>query len=336
MDSASQSAPLALSIESAPTLNPESWQAAVDLAHVQLRGVSDPQTGAESYRIEDVKLAGAWQLSASHPEFGGLSGLAALASSQLLAVTDQGGWVWIELDPATGIPNGQGRYSKIQGRKTESSSSGSYHSAEALAYHRGVAFVGFEQDHRVEAFRIRECDSQAEALQLTKVHSPFGSKTTLHPDQGIQALHIDHTQDGLVAALQARDANGYAVSGHLTKSGFLAPIILENESPDSVLTGSDTVGVITAELRRLSQSDSEMGAKITVKVGSIQLVDITLEAPLLMGNFQAIAIGRSPEQAYRLWVVSDDEFKRSEQHTLLYAIDLISTNAPKETGQPQA
>jgi len=277
--------------------------------------LGDPDIRAET--ISGMELTGVWHLTAVNEDFGGLSGLDVLTSGSLLAVTDDGKFVWIGIDSETGAPDGIGSIAYMRDRNGKIFTSKRAADAEDLALRDGIAFVSFEQEHRIHAYDLETCGVAAHAghvVNLIKVVDRY----VLQNNRGPEMLAFEG--DTLVAGFEVHSQGGSPI-GHVRVDGTLGDLRRTSQPGLFLLTGMDANADLIAYVFR--SYDPIRKSRIIVRVdrGDQRIANARLESPLPVDNIEAIAIGTSPSGATRLWLLSADNFN-DEQRTLLMALDL--------------
>lgn len=282
--------------------------------------VIEAERGSSSARerqLTGLTLAGAWQLESSESNFGGLSGLDVLPSGSLLAITDAGAFVWIGVDPDTGTPDGLGSIAYMRDMDGDYFANKRDADSEGLSLRDGLAFVSFEQDHRVAAFNLERCGSAARAAPVVNLAPVVGGKI-LSSNGGPEALALH--DDALRAGFEFRKSGGSPV-GTLNRDGTLADLTYTTQADPFVATGMDAEGALTAHLFRAYDPVRGPRAIVQVDRGDQRIADAILKQPLPVDNFEGVAIGESPNGQVRVWIISDDNFN-PDQRTLLLALDL--------------
>ena len=282
--------------------------------------VIDAERGSDSAQqmnLEGLSLAGAWHLKAENDEFGGLSGLDVLRSGSLLAVSDDGKFIWIGIDPVTGAPDGIGSIAYMRNTKGEIFPTKRSADAEDLAYRDGVAFVSFEQTHRIEAYDLEGCGTAAHAARLVKLDEVVDGDV-LRNNRGAEGLAFEG--DTLQVGFEAH-ASGGSPLGIVRVDGTLANFERTRQPLLYMLTGLDGADGLQAQVFRAY--DPARGARAIVRVRQDEtlIAEANLKPPLPVDNFEAVAIGEAPNGARRIWLLSDDNFSQ-DQRTLLLALDL--------------
>jgi hypothetical protein len=282
--------------------------------------VIEAERGTEAARqknLQRMTLAGAWQLKSENAEFGGLSGLDQLRSGSLISVTDDGKFVWIGIDPTTGAPDGIGSIAYMRDQDGEIFPNKRTADAEDLAFRDGLAFVSFEQDHRIMAYDLESCGAAARAATVAKLNKVV-DRRALENNRGAEALAF--AGDTLMAGFEARRKGGSPI-GTVRVDGTLADLTRTEQPSMYMLTGMDSAGDLTAFVFRAY--DPVRGARVLVSLerAGREIAAADLRSPLPVDNFESIAIGQNPSGGTRLWILSDDNFSY-DQRTLLLALDL--------------
>lgn len=299
--------------------------AAVLAAHQQIRTLPDRPLlpAAEvslSYRPVQLssargplRLAGAWELEASDPRLGGLSGLA-LDGGRLLAVGDRGAIVRFDMPSASrprillaDLREGPGDWGRKWARD-----------AESLALDpRGRGWwVGYEQRHSLWLYD----DRFGRALASVNLRGRGWGD-----NRGAEGL-LAETDSLLVAAENGRDA--IAVG-----SGGIERLELEAgaEVADAALApdGSAWLLLRSKGWRGISQSIAPLE-----KVGASYRAGSGWPLPqAAFDNYEGMAIARLPGGGWRFWLVTDDGH-RIMARTLLVALDLSNPSDTRKARRP--
>lgn len=272
---------------------------------------------ARQNQLQGLTLAGAWQLESKEKDFGGLSGLSVLHSGSLLAINDSGAFVWIGVDPETGHPDGIGAISYMRDTRGNFFANKRDGDSEGLDVRDGLAFVSFEQDHRISAFDLERCGATARAARVVNL-PPVLEGAVLADNRGPEALSL--AGDTLSVGYELRKSGGSPV-GTVNADGSLSNIEVTEQPLLFLMTGLDVEDDVTAKIFRAY--DPVRGARVILQVdrAGIRIGDGTFKRPLPVDNFEGVAIGKSPSGADRIWLISDDNFS-ANQRTLLLALDL--------------
>ena len=275
--------------------------------------------------LPGARFVGGWHLESREPAFGGLSGLAwDGAQKRLLAVTDRGAFVALELED--GQPAGA-RLAPM--RFADAAAAGKAgRDAEGLALYRGIALVSFEHRHEVLAFAVADCGAAARGVPVAAFTAAIvGLTRPLNANHGAEGLAVGN--DGSVLlALETQD-DGLPLARLLANGGAqVVGRIAPRGRP--VLTGLDGAGTqLYAVLR-----DYLPGIGNTIEAIALPAGDgvpdtgtprrvLRLTPQHGTDNIEGIALVRREDGGLRLWLVSDDNFA-SRQRTLLYAFDLAA------------
>jgi len=300
---------------------------AVPLPAITLSVTSVSLTGIEpAADLPGAGFAGGWHLTSSDPAFGGLSGLAARGDGGLLAVTDRGAFVAIDL--AGGAPAA----ARLAPMNLGAGASRRARDAEGLALRDGLALVSFEHEHRVLAFDVERCGAAAGAVSVAAFgENVAGLKRRLAANSGAEGLALAPGGE-LLLALETHDAGlplaELAVDGSARLLARLAP------RGRPVLTGIDaTEDTLYAVLRDYLPG---VGNHIEVialpfhrgkpDAGAARRV-LQLAPRHGTDNFEGLAITTRGDGGLSLWLVADDNFS-ARQRTLLYAFELKGPTPP--------
>ncbi|MEL6414235.1 MAG: esterase-like activity of phytase family protein [Pseudomonadota bacterium] len=271
---------------------------------------------ARDLNLSGVSLAGAWHLE-SESGFGGLSGLDVMRSGSLLAIADNGKFVWIGIDPETGAPDGVGSMAYMHDGEGNVWSDKLAADAEGLSFRDGLALVSFERDHRVEAYDLEGCGAAARAALVGRLDTVVDGNR-LGDNRGPEALAL--TGDQLSLGFESHASGGSPV-GDLRTDGTLNDLSRTEQPALYLLTGMDAADGLTVKIFRAY--DPVQGPRGQVQVESAEglIAEAKLKKPLPVDNYEGIAIGKAPSGQTRIWLISDDNFSNS-QRTLLLALDL--------------
>lgn len=283
--------------------------------------VSLGEAGQIARRIpQSVNIAGAWELSSSHANFGGLSGLALIPEAEgggLLAVTDAGAFVWLDLED--GAP-ASAQLAYMQGLDGSQYTGKSAGDAEGLVYWGGLALVSFERDFRIEAFALAACGGNARGAPVAALPDRYGNRS-VDVNQGPEALFL--TPDGALGfgyegMLGTSPIGRVLADGSAEWTGETAPAPLAHG-----LVGMEQVAMPDGSVRTLQLFrawDPLQGNRIRLVWGEGEEDSLSLARPLLVDNFEGIA-AEATGTGLRVWIVSDDNFS-PRQRTLLFVFDI--------------
>lgn len=272
---------------------------------------------ARDTQLNGLTLAGAWQLESKESDFGGLSGLAVTPSGELLAINDAGAFIWIDIDPETGSPQGAGAIAYMRDAQGKFFANKRDGDSEGLDFRDGLALVSFEQDHRIAAFDLGRCGSAARAAPVVNL-TPVLEGTLLADNRGPEALSL--IGDHLSVGYEMRKSGGSPV-GTVNSDGSLSSVETTEQPLLYLMTGMDVEGDVSARIFRAY--DPIRGARVILEVDQQgqRIAEAMFKRPLPVDNFEGVALGKIPAGATRIWLISDDNFS-ANQRTLLLALDL--------------
>lgn len=266
-----------------------------------------------------ARLAGAWELASSDPNFGGLSGLAIEDGSTLLAVTDAGGWV--RIGTSVGAPYAA-TIGYMRGASGQFLSGKEENDAEGLVVRDGIALVSFERDFRIEAFAVGTCGAGAKAVEISALPETFDGGA-IDANEGPEALVL--TPEGhLKAGFEGASSSLSPISRVLASGNSEWTGQLSDNPKGFALVGMDAVRLAdgaTRDVQLYRAFDPLRGARSVLVWGPGESQRLTLSRPVLTDNFEGLAAEVLETGELRLWIVSDSNFNKL-QRTLLYAFDV--------------
>jgi hypothetical protein len=307
----------------------------------------------------ELTLVAGFHVTSPDKRFGGLSGLDILDNGNLLAVSDVGDFVWIDLAP-DGVTPVSARLSKMRDASGAPLANAADSDAEGLTVNGGMALVSFEFNHRILAFDLGKCGSAARGAPIA--FGPYGQPLP----QAFADAGIPFDENQGAEALGITD-DWYLFIGSETKLGELNMMSARpiEEEPDFDLRvgvdAPDFVGldVLPATYQgrdvrtfMLYRSFSPLaGAAISIietdyrrhldKAGFFRRFEgeldershnwfvetgwrefAKLDEYVTIDNFEGIAAKQMPDGRVRLYIVSDDNFSDG-QRTLLMVFDTI-------------
>ena len=311
--------------------------------------------------VGELMFVGGFHLTSDDSRFGGLSGIDVLDNGNLLAVSDEGEFVWIDLDK-DGVKPIAARMAPMRDAAGATLSGKADGDSEGLAVNGGMALVSFERNHRVLAYDVGACGAAARGAPLT-----IDGRSSAMPD-GFRAARIGVSENqGPEAAAITRD--WYLFTGLETKTGNESPLSARPiEAPFDFnlrvgegvpeLVGLDVLEVndrpradVRAYSLHRSASNRLAGNAITVMETYFdRYLDQSNLPARVMGdieershyrfrengrrrltelnflfnidNFEGIAARQMPDGRVRLYIVSDNNFAQG-QRTLLYVFDVV-------------
>lgn len=275
-------------------------------------------------RLPDgVTYVGGWQLTADNKGFGGLSDLALDKDGNLLAVVDDGTFVWIGL--GDGTPDGTGKLAYMLSADGQMLQGKTLGDAEGLSIRDGLAIVSFERTHRVSAFALDACGAAAREAEISALPDTWSGRK-VDDNSGAEALTV--TPEGNVLFGFETVENGVSPIGAVTgpdKAGWTGETA---PNPSGyAFVGFDTVNTGGSdETYWLFRSYDPIRGNRNILSWNGGKTEIVLTKPLATDNYEGITAEDRGNGVTRLWIVSDDNFN-PRQRTLLLAFDIA---APSE------
>ncbi|MFN2329090.1 MAG: esterase-like activity of phytase family protein [Chromatocurvus sp.] len=287
----------------------------------------DPETD-----LPAAVFVGGWHLTSPDPAFGGLSGLVVEPDGNLLALSDEGAFVWIEL--VDDVPVEAARIAQMRNAAGDVITDKQWRDAEGLDLSDGIAFVSFEREHRLLAFNLAGCGAAARGAEVARFGSRIAGMSDAMPaNRGAEGVALT-TEGELLLAIESPDAGLPIAQLDALGGARLVGRIARRGAP--VLTGIDRIGdTLYAVLRSYTPLVGNTIDVVSFPLpGGEQILParriLRLQPKHGTDNFEGIALQRRDEGNLRLWLVSDDNFS-SRQRTLLYAFDL---RAPVPDNEP--
>lgn len=274
-----------------------------------------------SHWIDGMELLGAWALEATPGSFGGLSGLDVLPSGDLLAVSDAGALIEIGFDQAAMAPTGQADLSFLRGADGEMLTGKSEADSEGLHLDGDFALVSFERNHRVLAFARGICGSNARGVLVSDIGSSPATLSRSIPNNSgaegltalrgkvIAGLEVVVDQLGPVGVVDSDGAMQFAARPWI--DGESLPLVGLDAAGDTLFSLHRTYNPLTGNSILINQIEADGQRTVLGRIAR----------PLLVDNFEGIAVHDTADGERRLFIVSDDNFSDSQQ-TLLYAFRL--------------
>lgn len=300
--------------------------------------------------IGRLNFVAGFHLTSGDKRFGGLSGLDILDDGNLLAVSDTGEFVWIDLKD-DGLTPSALRIAAMRDRKGQLYTTKSAADAEGLAVNGGMAFVSFERDSRVLAYDIAACGAAARGVPLGwSLDAAFARhKITVSDNLGVEGLAI--TDDWyLLAGVETKVDKASPLSARPLEAGARFDVMLGENAPELVgldllqsgdeirlfslhrsskALASNAITVVETVLER-SLDKSGQPARSINEIDERARRDFRIKSSRVLAemnvlvtidNYEGIAAKLMPDGRVRLFIVSDDNFSTS-QRTLLMVFDV--------------
>jgi hypothetical protein len=298
----------------------------------QWRGIEVTATpldfGAES--VGQLRFRGGVELSSEQRVFGGLSGMEVLENERLIAISDNGDWFEARLvlnDAGDLVGARDWRTAMMRDERGEPFADKESGDSEDLAQLPDGRFaVSFEQTQSIRIYDLNR-------------DGPFGPATSgprlaetraLPNNSGLEALTASGDGALIVGAEGGPETTTPIWRARLDAREAVPPTVRYPISEGYSLTSLDRLpdGSYVSLERFFAPV---IGARARIKRftldagGEVANVEelAALAAPMPMDNFEAISAVSMPDGAVRLYIVSDDNFRR-RQRTLLYAFDVVS------------
>lgn len=275
---------------------------------------------------------GGVMLASEDPLFGGWSDLlVAPDGTSLMAVGDQGSWMAVTLqydsdgNLATAVVTAMGQLKGLDG--VDLGAEKAMADAESLAPAAdGGYLVGFERSHRIWLYAPDLAGTPVQAptppavLDLKPAYANEGIEAMARLPDGRLILFLEGGKDepGTLAYLQ--DGEGFAEIPYARQDGFqivgAAPL-----ADGDLLIAERFYSKETGSKIRLRRLPAESIGK-AVSAGSLALL-LELAAPLTVDNIEGVGLWQDANGATRVLLLSDDNFNRTEQRTLLLDFELL-------------
>jgi hypothetical protein len=303
--------------------------------------------------IGQLTYAGGFHLTSDDKRFGGLSGIDVLDDGNLLAVSDTGLFVWIDL-AADGVTPSTARVAPMLDAKGEPFANKGAGDAEGLAVIGEFALVSFEGEHRVLVYDIGKCGAAARGTPVEwSMDDAFTQKNiAVDGNRGVEALAITpdwyvfagiETRVGMASPLSARPVEAapefdLAIGQGAPELVGLDLLPAGEEGRDvrafslhrSTKALSSNVIVVNETYLHRSLDQSGLPARVVSEIDerSHYRFEVAstrslaeLNVLVTIDNFEGIAAKQLPDGRVRLFIVSDDNFSAS-QRTLLMVFDV--------------
>lgn len=308
-------------------------------------------------KVGVISYVAGYELNSADPRFGGLSGVDVLDDGSLLAISDKGYFVWIDLD-REGLKPVAARLSTMRDVGGQPMAGIVGDSAEGLAVNRGMALVSFEGNHRVLAFDVGRCGAAARGTPI--VFDNFGlpldeayeeSRVTVGASDGSEPLAV--TQDwylfmgierkkGRINALSARPIEaepdfdlrvgvnapefaGIDVLPGINGNGSVRAFLI-HRAPAAT---DGAVWIMQTDLHRYEDhvrsrgiARGEMEARARLRYAETGWRELAqLDQYGVFDKFEGIAAKELSDGRVRLYLVSDDNYS-ADTRTILMIFDV--------------
>jgi hypothetical protein len=304
-------------------------------------------------KIGTISFVTGYELNSSDPRFGGLSGIEVLADGNLLAISDKGYFVWIDLD-RDGVKPMAARLSTMRDAGGQPMAGIAGDGAEGLAVNGGMALVSFEGNHRVLAFDVRRCGAAARGAPI--VFDNFGlplreafeeSRITVGERDGSEPLAV--TQDWyMFMGIEKKSGGTNSLSARPIEAEPDFDLRVGVEAPEfagiDVVPGTKGNGSVRAFLvhrapgakdgaARIMQTDlhryedhtrgrgisrGEMEARARQRYSETGWRELAqFDQVGLFDRYEGIAARELSDGRVRLYLISDDDFSATDRTALM-------------------
>lgn len=327
---------------------------------VSLSASAVPLQGVNPSRktIGDLTFVGGFHLTSPDKRLGGLSGLDISEDGNLLAISDQGDFVWIELANDGVKPTGA-RIASLHDATGAPLHGKSTADAEGLAYMDGLALVSFEGEHRILAFDLDKCGAEARGVPIATgrhggdLPSAFArQKLKVGGNTGLEGLALApgwfvfsglESKSGEASPLSARAIEA-APEFDLAIGKGMPPVVGLDILPDgpdgrdlrvfslhrstraldtnviSLVETRFTRELDQANLPANRMSEIQERARTRFRPASSRVL-AQMNVFVTIDNYEGVAARQMPDGRVRLYVISDDNFSK-KQRTLLMIYDV--------------
>lgn len=282
-------------------------------------------------RVGQLRFRGGVALASELETFGGLSGLEALDSEHVIAISDAGDWIEARLvldESGALVGVADVRMALMRDERGEPFAEKEDGDSEGLTQLPDGRFaVSFEQSQTIRVYDLNR-------------DGPFGAAIAGPRLQGVRRLPDNVGLEALAVSNEGALLIGAEGGGRRATPLWVAPLAAQaavrsrvSYRPESgySLTSLDRLPdggfvaierfyapVIGARARITRFSDEALGER-TIEVEELA----ALAPPFPIDNFEGVAAVRMPDGVTRLYMVSDDNFS-DRQRTLLLAFDIVA------------
>jgi hypothetical protein len=271
-------------------------------------------------------------LASDDPRFGGWSDvLVAPDGTSLLAVGDQAGWLAATLQYdsggglATVVVTAMGQLKGLDG--ADLGAEKAMADAEALAWAPdGGYLVCFERNHRIWLYSPDLAGTPVQAptppavLDLKPEFANEGVEAMARLPDGRVVMFLEGGEDAAGTLAYVQEGDGFTEMSYARQDGFqvvgAAPL-----ADGGLMIAERFYSKETGSKIRLRRLPAEAIGK-AVSAASLDLL-LELAAPLTVDNIEGVGVWQDGNGATRVLLLSDDNFNRREQRTLLLDFELV-------------
>jgi hypothetical protein len=276
-------------------------------------------------RVGRLRYLGGLELKSGDARFGGLSGLRSLGPGRLLAISDGGQWIALDViedkDRLVGLRSAM--VDIVRGPQRQPLKGKAHVDAEALEYGPSGASVAFERDHRIWHYRSLDAPARAETFPDERWLA------ALPLNGGLEAMA--KIGEAWLYIAEATLADGKHEGVLLSPAGLnrnYARVDVDVPAPfnptDAHALGDDQVLILARRFSPLRGvgaalllADVDLKA---MKLGKSQLL-AELAPPLTVDNMEGLAVVRTAGRTF-VYMASDDNFSPL-QRTLILKFELL-------------
>jgi hypothetical protein len=327
-----------------------SGSTAPETINLRVNTVAEQSPDPTKRKFGELTFIGSYQLSSSDPRFGGLSGLDVLSDDTLLAVSDAGRFVWIDVSRDGVIPVAA-RLAPMRDAEGKLLDGDSAAGSEGLAVNGGMALVSFEGEDRVLSFDIGRCGASARGAPI--VFDNYGlslrdafddARVEVDANNGSEPLAV--TNDwymfagiekkvghfnflsgrpieaepdfNLRVGVSAPEFAGLDLLSDQRRNGairaFLVHRSADNAGSPTLITETDMIRFIDPQARG---GGGEMGERARWRFSETGWREMaTLDRLETTESYEGIAAKQLPDGRVRLYLISDDDFDGAKRTVL--------------------
>ena len=278
-------------------------------------------------RVGDLQYLGGLDIPRMDQNIGGLSGLRWDAQSgRLLAITDDGRWVWIAPEENRGRLVGlekveSGPLLNPDGIPFEGKEEGDSESIALTS--QGDWLVAFERKHRVLNYHAGiAAPPLATKIDPVKIFGPLDDNRgleTLAAKGGFEIGCVERMASDVRPNCIISDGKGGNKPFFVHPPKVLADVNAAPTDADALLDGSEALVLF----RSYTPAEGNTAAIVAYAPDGTRREIATFLPPLTLDNFEGLAVREEDGRTY-LYLVSDDNFSGS-QRTLLMKFELLQS-----------
>lgn len=326
---------------------------APEAINLSVKLVAEQSPNPAQRKFGELTFIASYQLTSTDTRFGGLSGLD-LVGDNLLAVSDAGRFVWIDLS-RDGVTPVAARLAPMRDLSGAAMDAADGAGSEGLAVNGGMAMVSFEGDHRVLAFDIGSCGAAARGAPI--VFGDYGlalreafadARIEVGDKDGSEPLAITNDwylfagierkigqfnslsgrpieaepQFNLRVGINAPEFAGLDIIQDTRRSGSIRAFLVHRSSANAdssiVITETDMLRYVDPNA---PTGGGEMGERARWRFSETGWRELgNLDRLGVKESYEGIAAKQMSDGRVRLYIISDDDFS-GEKRTVLSIFD---------------